>query len=314
MVNVSVIVCTYNRAESLRDTLKSLADQRVTDGLNYEVIVVDNNSKDHTPAVVNQWSKISKRPIRYRFEGHQGLSYARNTGIREASGQLLAFTDDDVLASPYWVQSIWNCFRETGALVVAGKIERLWHCERPEWFRDEISGPLICQDLGNTRKKWDSEGRHMVGANMTFHRRVFERFGPFRVELGRRGELLIGGEDREMFQRLFKAGCPIYYEPKAIVSHKVERERLSQAFLRRWFWDVGRTLGHEMKGKYHYAILIAPLWLWKSWFEALRRYLMSPSSEKFIPEMWVRHYGAMLWERFIHWQGRKRCAFFAESG
>lgn len=318
MVDVSVIVCTYNRAESLRDTMKSLVDQRFNGGLKYEALVVDNHSTDHTPAVVAQFAKLGNFPVRYRFEARQGLSYARNEGVRAALGQILVFTDDDVTVSPDWIEAIWNCFRETGALVVAGKIERLWHCEQPDWYRDEIGGPLVCQDLGNQRKKWDSS-HHTVGANMAFHRSVFQKYGLFREDLGRRGDLLIGGEDREMFLRLSKAGVSIYYEPASVVWHKVEKDRLSKDYMRRWFWDIGRTLGHEMDWKWYHRISVAPIWIWQQTIQSLIRFLVSrlhrgvDAAERFVSEVWVRHQFGILQERFFHWLpsqiGRQNCVF-----
>ena len=96
MVNVSIVICTYNRAESLRETLGSLHAQK-TDRVKAEILVVDNNSGDPTRQVVQDFSKMSRWPVIYLFEGQQGLSYARNTGIRHAKGPVMAFLDDDVV-------------------------------------------------------------------------------------------------------------------------------------------------------------------------------------------------------------------------
>ncbi len=314
MVDVSVIVSTYNRAKSLRDTIESLVSQKA-EGCSYEIIVVDNNSRDKTRDVVATFNG----KVRYLFEPKQGLSYARNAGIKEAGGQVIAFTDDDVIVDSNWIASIYQCFKETKALAVGGKIERLWHCDRPEWLLDELTGPLIVQDLGPERKKWDQKNRHMVGANMAFHRSLFEKYGLFREELGRRGDELIGGEDRELFRRFFEANIPIFYEPKAVVHHKVESQRLTKEYVRKWFWDVGRTLGHEMEWKWYHSVSIAPLWLWKQIFQSLIRFLKvelypgSNARERFAARIWVLHYSAMFQERFFHWLpfnfGRKKCAF-----
>ena len=319
MVDVSVIVCTYNRAESLRETIESLSKQK-TDGCSYEVIVVDNNSKDHTKNIAQSFNG----KVKYVFESRQGLSYARNTGIREAKGQIIAFTDDDVIVDFNWVSSLYRCFKETKAFAVGGKIERLWNCERPEWLSDEIMGPLIAQDLGTVRKRWDQKNRHMIGANMAFHHHVFEKNGVFREELGRKGDALIGGEDREIFGRIFDDNVPIFYEPGAVVHHKVEQERLSKDYMRRWFWDIGKTLGHEMKFKWTYAFTIAPLWLWTKLFKAYFYFINvnfkpgSKESEQFSAEMWARHYTAMLIERIVHWlpfkSGMSKCVFSIKEG
>ncbi|MBI4358482.1 MAG: glycosyltransferase family 2 protein [Candidatus Omnitrophica bacterium] len=316
MVDVSVIVCSYNRAESLRDTIESLVNQRAI--CSYEIIVVDNNSKDGTRDVAESFNG----KVKYAFESRQGLSYARNTGIKEAKGQIIAFTDDDVIADSNWVSSIYQCFKETRALAVGGQIKRLWNCERPEWLAEEIMGPLIVQDLGPQRKKWDQQNRHMIGANMSFHRAIFEQHGIFREALGRKGDRLIGGEDREIFQRLQKAGIAIFYEPKAIVHHKVEKQRLSKDFMRQWFWEVGRTLGHEIQWKWKFIFTAAPIWLWRDLTRALRRLMRAHfepgvhETEKFVSQLWVLHYGGRFFERFLHWLpfglGKGLCAFKEE--
>ena len=314
MLDVSVIVSTYNRAESLRDTIESLMSQRV-DGCSYEIILVDNNSKDQTKDIVASFNG----KVRYIFEPKQGLSYARNTGIKEAKGQVIAFTDDDVIVDSSWIDSIYRCFKETRALAVGGKIERLWNCERPEWLLDELTGPLIVQDLGPRRKKWDQKNRHMIGANMAFNRALFEKYGFFREELGRRGDELIGGEDRELFRRLFEARIPIFYEPKAIVHHKVESERLTKEYFRKWFWDVGKTLGHGMGRKWYHILIVAPIWLWKKVFISFGRLIknqMNPAAtdaERFAAEIWVLHYWGIMCECAVHWflfgMGKPFCIF-----
>ena len=158
---------------------------------------------------------------------------------------------------------------------------------------------------------------------MTFHRSVFEKHGSFREELGRKGNLLIGGEDREIFRRLFQDGAPIFYEPDAIVAHKVEKERLSQDFMRRWFWDVGRTLGHQMDWQWHYAFTVAPIWVIWAFVQAISRFVKtrayptSTAAEKFASGIWILHYTAILWERFLHWLpfeiGKNWCAFAGEN-
>ena len=313
MPDVSVVISTYNRADSLRDTLQSLVGQNAN-GCRYEVIVVDNHSKDHTKKTVQDFAAKSPWPICYVYEPQQGVSYARNTGIRKAAGAVIAFTDDDVVTDPEWVQSLWRCFQETDASAVGGRIERLWHCQKPEWFSDEIGGSLIHQDLGTERRKWSWPNRHTVGANIAFRREVFERFGFFREDLGRCGESLVGGEDREMFQRLMKRGCPIYYEPRALVRHKVEKHRLSQDYMRRWYWHIGETLGHGMEWRWHHAVTVAPLWVWKEMVRAvIRKANARVPAERFASEMWVRHHGAMLKERLAHWLpfglGSRWCAF-----
>jgi len=319
MVDVSVVICTYNRAESLRETLESLVKQNVNHDLNYEIIVVDNNSKDNTRQIVEEFQARNGYTVQYVFEKNQGVAYARNSGIRNAKGEVVAYLDDDVIADPNWLRAMWKCFQETRADAVGGKILRKWSLDEPHWYSEEIGGCLISQDLGPERKKWNSERQHMVTANVAFRHDVFERYGIFREELGRRGDELVGGEDRELYKRLVKEGDLVIYEPEALAYHKVEPERLTKVYFRRWFWDVGRTLGHEIEWKWYHVVAVAPLWLWRQIFQSLIRFLKvelypgSNARERFAARIWVLHYSAMFQERFFHWLpfnfGRKKCAF-----
>ena len=126
-----------------------------------------------------------------------------------------------------------------------------------------------------------------------------------------------------VFKRLLENGVPIFYEPEAVVSHKVEEERLSKDFLRRWFWDVGKTLGHQIAWKRHFIFTIAPLWLWQELLFSFMRWikvrfaLASNEAERFASEVWVRHYSGIFLERFFHWLpfnlGVKKCVFKEEG-
>ena len=104
-IMMSVIICTYNRCESLRQILQCLLFQDF-DKFKYEIIVVDNNSTDNTREIVTEMSKSSAVSIKYIFENRQGLCYARNTGIQYARGEIIAFTDDDVLLDKYFLPTI----------------------------------------------------------------------------------------------------------------------------------------------------------------------------------------------------------------
>ena len=324
MVNVSVVICTYNRAESLRDTLVSLVSQTVNGNPPYEIIVVDNNSKDRTKEVVQEFQAHNGRFVRYIFEGRQGLAYARNTGIRAAKGEIVAYVDDDVIVDPAWLEALWKCFRDTNADAVGGRILRKWYSEQPVWYSEKVGGCLVHQDLGILRKDWNSERQHFVTANIAFRRDVFDRFGIFREELGRRGDELVGGEDRELYQRLIRGDSHVVYEPEALAYHKVEPERLTKKYFRRWFWDVGRTLGHEMERKWYHVMTIAPFWIWKDLFQTLIRFLRvelypgSNARERFAAGIWILHYFAMLRERFFHWLpfglGNRWCAHQIKGG
>lgn len=140
-IMITVIVCTYNRCESLRRTLNSLAQLSAAD-VSWELVVVDNHSKDDTAEVVRRFVENSTFAIRYVFEINQGLSYARNAGIRAARGEIIAFTDDDVVVDSNWLcelQRTFDQFDQFECITVGGRIFALWTCEKSSWL--ELNGP-----------------------------------------------------------------------------------------------------------------------------------------------------------------------------
>ncbi len=318
-MDFSVIICTYNRADSLRETLASVVEQNDVEGINYEILVIDNNSSDHTKDVTVDFIMRHGDRVKYFFEEKQGVAYARNRGIKESTGPIIAFIDDDVLVSKTWMRGLKNCFDETAADAVGGRISRKWNCDKPKWYTEELGGCLISQEWGDKRKKWDSLDKHMVTANIAFHRSIFKKYGLFREDLGRRGDDLVGGEDRDLYYRLLANHGVVIYEPEALAYHKVETERLTKEYFEKWFFDVGRTLGHTMRWKWTHLFTVAPLWVWKKYIlAAVKRYNLGlklgvDEATQFSSQAWKKHYGGMLAERFALWlpfkMGRRWSAF-----
>src|SRR5260370_20743117 len=133
-MDLTVIICTWNRARSLAAGLRSLEASIVPNGLEWEVLVVDNNSKDDTRAVCESFIAKDPRRFRYLFHGTQGKTNALNAGIREASSEILALTDDDLIVAPHWVADIYYAFQEFDCAAVGGKIVPVWNCRNPSWI------------------------------------------------------------------------------------------------------------------------------------------------------------------------------------
>ena len=242
--HVSVIVCTYNRAESLRETLRALQGQAVDDGLAYEIIVVDNHSRDHTPSIVEQLARQRQTPIRYVFEPAQGLSRARNRGIREARGELIAFTDDDVIPDSGWVEALWQAAERFSADAVGGRILPLWAAEPPAWLVNQHSllESLSLLDRGPEPVIGDIHTAYRIyGANMAFRKALFQEIGVFRIDLGVSGSTQMRGEDTELVVRVHRAGKRVAYAPEAVVRHKVPPERMRLRYFRQLKFYQGRT-------------------------------------------------------------------------
>ncbi len=240
---ISVILCTYNRSQSLKQTLRSLQDMSVPRELAWELIIVDNNSRDDTKAVVQSFAESSGLTVRYVFEANQGLAHARNAGIREARGEILCFIDDDIAVHPDWVAQISHVFAQFDCIGVGGKIVPVWSCARPSWLQEE--GPyrlmkvIVSFDLGEETRVIKSR---FFGANMAFRRTAFERHGGFRTDLGRIGNTLMSGEDSEFCERLLRAGEKLVYGAKAIVYHPVEEQRITKGYFKSWYFNYGKLL------------------------------------------------------------------------
>ena len=309
---ISAAVCTYNRCESLRETLASLRAQRLPSGATMEILVIDNNSHDQTPQVVKEAAQASRWPLRYVKEPNQGIAYARNRALLSAHGTCVAFIDDDAVAEPDWIASLARCLEETRADLIGGRILPHWLAPRPSWLSDDLLGPVTSLDFGPTRKRCTRE--LFLTTNCAVRRSSMTRYGMFDTTLGRRGERWVGGEDFELCQRWLHAGASVVYEPTAVVRHTVSPERLTPAFYRRWFQDIGYTQAHQFDGKWHHAWSIVPLWRWRELAAASLRYLRTrvlPSSEeaKLQTEFWWVYERSFVRERFDHWRGKEPCHF-----
>ena len=241
-MDLTVIICTWNRAKSLAVVLKSLEASIVPDGLEWEVLIVDNNSKDNTQAVCESFIVKNPRRFRYLFHGTQGKTNALNAGIREASSEILALTDDDLIVDPHWVAEIYDAFQEFDCAAVGGKIVPVWNCRKPSWiafdgpYRHPAYGGIVNFDKGDSPIKLTATA---IGANMGLRKSIFEKYGPYRTDLNRINDLL-GGEDTEYCRRIMHAGECLMYAPRAIVYHPVEEYRTTRKFFRSMAFHYGR--------------------------------------------------------------------------
>jgi glucosyl-dolichyl phosphate glucuronosyltransferase len=240
-MNITLIVCTYNRCRSLTQALNSAAASTLRESIEWEILVVDNNSSDQTREVIADFCRRYPRRFRYLFEPQQGLSNARNAGIREARGDVIAFTDDDVTLEPAWLQNLTTGLCNGAWAGAGGRILPEWECLPPRWLspesRDALA-PLAMVDHG-------SEAGELVeapvGANMAFRKEMFEKYGAFRTDLGRSGGSMIGDEDTEFGDRLLAAGERLRYEPGAVVYHPVTESRIRKKYFLNWYFGRGRS-------------------------------------------------------------------------
>ena len=221
-MKLSVVVCSYNREKYIGGALQKLCDQNYV-GDDYEIIIVDNNSSDNTPTICSQI--IEKNPskhIKYVTENKQGLTFARNRGIKESRGDLISFIDDDGLCDSSYVQEIVLAFEKNPkAKAIGGKVIPVFpECESPKWQTKYIDGILSKIDLGE--KVIPFKKKYPVGCNMVFRKTVFQEVGGFNEKL------VLRSDEKDLFIRLKKEGAIILYIPTIRVEHVMSKTRVSK--------------------------------------------------------------------------------------
>lgn len=245
-MDVSILICTWNRSDLLRQTLNSLVRLDIPRDLSWEVIVVDNNSTDDTKSVVESFRGPLK--IDYLFEEKTGQSNARNTAIRESKGEILIWTDDDVIVDPDWVRNILECHDTFDADVVFGRVLPTWETHAPKWFSQIFYPRFAILDLGD--ECFVSTSECGFGVNHAARRCVYNLIGEFRTDFGirplsHRGKSSSkyaagGGEDTFFFFEAHRLGLVVAYCGRATVNHFIPADRCEKDYYRRRVWHSRR--------------------------------------------------------------------------
>lgn len=232
---VSIIICTKNRAESLRQTLVRMESVIAPRQETTELIVVDNGSTDHTRKVVES-HKTNKYEVHYIWEPNGGQAHARNRGLSVAKSDIIVFTDDDVLPCESWLDEHVKGYADAGISAILGGIEAL-HIGPlpPEYSRESMDFSTRFGD--RTVKPFTG---HLVGANMSFRRSVIDAIGGFNARLGpgRSGFF----DDTDFSIRLMRAGFVQCFEPRASVQHVIDSSRLRAPACRRMLFQLGISI------------------------------------------------------------------------
>lgn len=253
MATISLVIATYNGADSLPTTLESLTHQTLDREL-WEVVIVNNNSTDATARVVGEFAAAHPEiSLKLVDEPNQGLSWARNRGIDESVGDYIVIIDDDETACPDLMREYFD-FLDTHPHIVAagGKITPRYPAKRPKWLSRITERPIAgTLNLGDEIKAFP-EGKYFGGGNMALRRTAIDYYGKFDTNLGRRGSKLLGGEEKELYMRYYASGEDIYYLPKAEIFHNINTERLTKPYFKAVCYRVGqseriRTLGKSPK-------------------------------------------------------------------
>jgi len=259
-LQISVVICTYNRAAYIQEAMESLYQQSLSREL-FEVIVVNNNSTDHTQTICLDF--IQSHPdahFYYYNEPRQGASYARNSGAAYAQSPLLCFMDDDAIAEKEYLKRIIDFFAQyPDAGGLGGRIIPKYIPEEPKWMSHYVSSLVGHFDYSPTITIF-SPNKYPLESNMIIRKQDFDAIKGFNTALpGVVGNLRIGGEGKDFFFRLKALGRTIYYDPSIRVQHVVETAKLTKEYMYRVASGIGRGERVRMleKGKYFFYKKIA---------------------------------------------------------
>lgn len=294
---LTVAICTYNRAESLRRTLTSLSAMQLPCDFEWEVVVVNNNCTDHTDSVIEEFR--DRLPIRREFEAQQGLSNARNRAVDVANGDYIVWTDDDVVVDANWLAAYKEAFRQwPRAAVFGGPILLKFEPPTPTWLIEShqiIAGAFAGRDLGKSTQLLSIAGNRIPnGANFalrTAEQRSF-RYDPNLGHMPGRKRI---GEESDVIARIFQAGGVGYWIPQAKVAHWIPTKRQTVQYLVHSYAAQGETsqflcetetalIGDNGAPPLWFGV---PRWCWRALAEHWCLYrlhrLVSP------PSVWVDH-------------------------
>ncbi len=243
-MKLNIIIPTFNRDKSLKETLQSFLSAVLPENLEVEITVVDNNSTDNTPAVVEEMKLLySAIKLEYLFEKEQGRSFALNAGITRADGDLISGIDDDEKIEENWFVEVEKTFRERWDEIdfVGGKILPTFESEPPSWIEPLKLGVICWRDFGDEEWVYDHDSPMITGGHGIFKRSVFERIGLYDQSVGAQGKGFISGEDEVFFDQLLTHEMRGIYCPELIIYHFVPTYRLNKNYYRRWLFGVGMS-------------------------------------------------------------------------
>jgi glucosyl-dolichyl phosphate glucuronosyltransferase len=269
----TLVIPTYNRCKLLNDLLESLEKVTVPENANFDVLIVDNNSTDNTQKMIEAFVEKKTLSLSCVIERQQGASFARNRGIREASGSIICFLDDDEIVDKKWLTVISDGFKRFQCDGISGRTFARWTVPKPDWYTTEgpfrIIGPTAGHNLGDRCIEYDSKTRMPTTANLAVKRDCFNKFGFFRTDMGpvQNREYFIG-EDTEFCYRLITGGARFFYMPEAVVYNRVHEERVTKEFCRRYYFRIGRGMAmFRDPSRKARSILGIPFYLFREYFE-----------------------------------------------
>ena len=305
-MQITIAICTLNRAESLRRTLNSLAAMRLPEDINWEVVVVNNGCIDHTDTVIEAFA--DRLPIRRELEPQRGLSRARNRAVDVAKGDYIIWTDDDVVVDPGWLAAYVEAFRRwPEAAVFGGKIVERYAAPVPRWLAGNKAFPGFARrDFGDDPLLLSASARRIpFGPNFGV-RAAEQRIHRYNVKLGHAPGQQRRGEEADVVERVLGSGTPGYWVPQARVEHCLTPEQQTIRYYKAFIATVGEY--EEFRSPTTVAGPVwfgAPRWIWRQlaerWLEYRIHRLISPASVWLTRLVW---YG-LLWGKIRYMRAER---------
>jgi glycosyltransferase involved in cell wall biosynthesis len=256
---ITVALCTFNRAESLRQTLDSLVEMQIPSDLTVEILIVNNNSTDHTDDVISEY--VGRLPVRREFEAQPGKSNALNRAIDVAKGDYIVWIDDDVLVNAGLLTAYAEAFRRwPEAAVFGGRIRPRYEAPVEKWVVESeavLGGPYAIRDFGDHVRPLsaDDEDHFPYGANWAI-RATEQRAFRYDPELGPVPHRIRNQEETDLIHRLLGSGATGYWIPEALVEHCIGRDRQTLRYIADYYESWGETLAFRNAA----ATAAAPFW------------------------------------------------------
>jgi glycosyltransferase involved in cell wall biosynthesis len=299
---VTVAICSWNRAALLRETLKQMTHLNADDSFDWELLVVDNNSTDETPAVLREFA--SRLPLRSLHEPRPGKSNAANLVVKEARGEYILWTDDDVLVDPDWMRQYVAAFRRyPDAEVFGGRVDPWFEGTPPRWLKEgfrSVAGVYAAIDLKRPGGV-APETFYPFGASMALRRSSHLRHA-FDPRVGPLPGKCIPGEEWVLVRELRREGAKVVWVPEAIARHFIPRARQTESYVRKYLRGSGEMGAMMGTSRGRLLLFGRPAWLWRQWLEHAFR---SRIGRYFLPpERWLESlvHSATAWGQIRHYR------------
>jgi glycosyltransferase involved in cell wall biosynthesis len=298
-MDLSVVICTRDRASSLNQVLSSATLMEVPPETGWELLVVDNGSTDHTAEIIASFAE--RLPIRRLWQPEPGLSNARNFGIKHAAGKYIIWTDDDVLLERGWLAAYFEAFAQwPDAAIFGGKVIPLLKEPTPVWFRSAIPdlGLLLAErDFGSKPVPLSVESDRLpFGANFAIREDV-QRRHPFDPALGVAPGRRRGGEETAVIVAILRSGKPGMWVPDAAVTHVIPTNRQTTAYIAKYYGGLGEAEAFsQLAASQSVPLLGAPLSAWIKVPLTFTRYRLARLARF---RSWVRYLSSYAYHRGV---------------